>query len=121
MTDPTEGSRPRDERYVNDMLAHIADADEILAAGEAEYRLASSMLRFRAAKSIIIDLSSAADRVSEDFKAANPDVPWSSIHQMRSLLAHHYEGIQRKVVWDTLKYDLPRVRDLLRQALDLAE
>ena len=104
------------------MLAHIGDADEILPAGEGEFRLPSSMLLFRAAKSIIIDLSLAADRISEDFKAANPEVTWSSIHQMRSLLGHHYEGIQRKVVWDTLKYDLPRVRDLLTQALDdLAE
>ena len=82
------GGHPRDERYVNDMLAHIGDADEILPAGEGEFRLPSSML----------------------------------LHQMRSLLGHHYEGIQRKVVWDTLKYDQPRVRDLLTQALDdLAE
>ncbi|MFD1506731.1 DUF86 domain-containing protein [Georgenia yuyongxinii] len=99
------------------MLAHISDADEIVRRGESEFLDERSALLFRAAKSIIIDLSSAADRVSDEFKEDHPEVPWSAIHRMRSLLAHHYDNIQRPIVWDTLIGNLPLVRDALGEAI----
>lgn len=108
-------------KYVADMLRHIADADEIIAGGEAAFMAPGSTIRFRAAKSIIIDLSSAADRVSDEFKRARPDVPWSPIHKMRSRLAHHYDGISRTLVWETITNDLPKVREALLTAVGMLD
>lgn len=111
-------SSGRDRKHVHDMLVHITDADEIVRHGEEAFLDERSALLFRAAKSIVIDLSSAADRVSDEFTSAHPEVPWSAIHRMRSVLAHHYDNIQRPVVWDTLVVDLPAVRDALLKSIE---
>ena len=114
---PDDGG-DRDRRYVSDMLAQIDDVAEVIAQGEQAFFDPNSALAFRAAKSIIIDVSAAADRVSEQFKGAHPEIPWSALHRTRSKLAHHYEGIERELVWETITGDLPALAERLRALLE---
>ncbi len=107
----------QDRRFVADMLAQIDDVAEVVAQGEETFFDPNRVLAFRAAKSIIIDVSSAADRVSEAFKSVHPEIPWSALHRTRSKLAHHYEGIERELVWETITADLPALAEQLRALL----
>jgi uncharacterized protein with HEPN domain len=49
----------------------------------------------------------AARRVSSDFRAAHPTIPWKAIVGMRSKVVHDYLDVDEDVVWDTVKNDLP--------------
>jgi uncharacterized protein with HEPN domain len=52
-------------------------------------------------------IGEAARRVSPDFRAAHPSIPWKAVVGMRSKVVHDYLDVDEDVVWDTVKNDLP--------------
>jgi uncharacterized protein with HEPN domain len=51
-------------------------------------------------------IGEAARRVSLDFRAAHPEIPWKAIVGMRSKVVHDYLNVDEDVVWETVKEDL---------------
>lgn len=49
----------------------------------------------------------AAWRVSEPFRDAHPEVPWTAIIGMRHRLVHDYRGINLRRLWDIVQHDVP--------------
>lgn len=45
-------------------------------------------------------LGEAARQVSEEFKAAHPEIPWRRLIGFRNILAHDYGEILNEKVWD---------------------
>ena len=45
--------------------------------------------------------------VSAGTRSLLPNVPWSSIRQMRNLLLHEFHRVDLSVVWDTATQDVP--------------
>jgi uncharacterized protein with HEPN domain len=63
-------------------------------------------------------IGEAARRVSLDFRAAHPEIPWKAIVGMRSKVVHDYLNVDEDVVWETVKEDLaPLVVELERLLL----
>jgi len=58
-------------------------------------------------------IGEAANKLTSDFKKHNPEFPVSSAVRMRNFLIHGYSDIDLSIVWQTIKKDLP----LLKQAL----
>lgn len=60
----------------------------------------------------------AANHVSNEFRAAHPDVPWLDIVGLRHVIVHDYFQIDMHRIWTTVTEDVPRlhafVSDLLR-------
>lgn len=52
-------------------------------------------------------LGEAARRVSLEFQASHPEVPWRDIVGQCNVLAHEYGTIDTKLVWDVATQDLP--------------
>ncbi len=57
-----------------------------------------------------IIIGEASNRISEDFKKANNSVEWHKLKGMRNHLAHSYDEIDYKIVWDTIKSDLQTLK-----------
>jgi len=66
----------------------------------------SELLRLSLAHLLQI-IGEAARRVSPDFRAVYPGIPWKAVVGMRSKVVHDYLDIDEDVVWDTVKNDLP--------------
>ena len=68
----------------------------------------------------IIQIGELANRLSDEIKEANKDIPWRAIRGMRNLHAHDYENVDLEIVWNTLVEDIPLLREnmelLLRDA-----
>jgi uncharacterized protein with HEPN domain len=63
-------------------------------------------------------IGEAARRVSLDFRAAHPEIPWKAIVGMRSKVVHDYLNVDEDIVWETVKEDLaPLVIELERLLL----
>lgn len=60
---------------------------------------------------MIGEASRNIERVAPEFVEANPDLPLSFAYDMRNILVHGYYQVDLKVVWDTVKRDLPTLRD----------
>ena len=75
-----------------------------------EATLISAGLSFEVAKAareviyslryVIFAIGEAANHVSEEFRAAHPEVEWARIIGMRNILAHEYHGTKDDIVWN---------------------
>ena len=61
----------------------------------------------------LIQISENAKHLSEDVKEKNGDIPWMDIYGLRNRIVHDYGNVDYGVVYDTLKYDIPEVAELM--------
>ncbi len=64
-------------------------------------------------------LGEAARRVTESFKAAHPEIPWSSIVGHRNVIVHDYADLSLKRIWEVVKDDLPELAQSLDRLISL--
>ena len=62
-------------------------------------------------------IGEATKRLSADFKRSYKDVPWKDIAGMRDKLIHDYFGTDIRVVWQTVKQDLPELKKEIKDLL----
>lgn len=43
------------------------------------------------------------------------DIPWLAIYDMRNFISHQYESVDERIVFSTIKNDLPRLEQIVRQ------
>jgi len=63
-------------------------------------------------------LGEAVRALSDDFRHAHPEFPWSGIIGMRNILVHHYFEIDTDAVWSVLRVELPALKAKVKAALD---
>ena len=54
---------------------------------------------------------SLSDEAKEDIKT----IPWNQLYGMRNRIVHGYDGVEMTIVWDTIKYDLPVLKEELEK------
>lgn len=93
-------------------LQHMLDASReamSFARGKSREGMESNrMLVLSLIKEIEI-IGEAANRVSEEFKANHPQVPWQEIIGMRNHLIHVYFDVDLDVLWITVTKNLPHL------------
>jgi uncharacterized protein with HEPN domain len=52
-------------------------------------------------------MGEAVKRLSEDFRAQHPEIPWALIAGMRDHLIHGYDVVDWDEVWNTSTRDVP--------------
>lgn len=95
-----------DVEAVAQMVAVARQAEQIVARGEKAFFDPENVVEFLAGRMVVIELDVAADRVSAEFKAEHPG-PWQPLARARDKYAHHYEDIDRGVIWELLRRRLP--------------
>ena len=63
-------------------------------------------------------IGEASNNISDDFRYKHSDILWRRMKNMRNFLIHEYFGINRKVVWDTCKNDLPELKKFILDVLE---
>ena len=96
----------RDASYLWDIVDAARTAIE--ATRELDYGdyERNAVLRLAAERCIEI-IGEAANRVSEDFRRAHPDIPWQKIVSQRNVLAHEYRDVRHEKIWRVLREHLP--------------
>ena len=56
----------------------------------------------------------ASKRLPEDFRSANPDIPWKAMAGMRDRLIHGYDAVDTELVWRTVRQTLPSILEKLK-------
>jgi uncharacterized protein with HEPN domain len=74
------------------------------------------MLVFSLVKAIEI-IGEAAGQVSEIGRGNVPDIPWADIIGMRNRLVHAYYDINREILWQTVRRNLPPLVATLEHVL----
>jgi uncharacterized protein with HEPN domain len=74
-------------------------------------------LRYDATLRNLEIMGEAAKRVPEDVRARFPSVPWRDLAGFRDRLAHGYDALDDRVVWDAVRSGVPATLAAVRQAL----
>lgn len=66
-------------------------------------------------------IGKAVKDLPENFLKTYSEIDWQDATDMRNVLIHAYFSIDLKVVWDTIKNDLPEFKKQLESLLELSE
>ena len=47
-----------------------------------------------------------------------PEMDWKGVMGMRDIIAQHYFDLDAEIVYDVIKHDLPKLKDVLQQIID---
>jgi len=62
-------------------------------------------------------LGEAAKNISEEFRDRYPHIEWSKIARTRDKLIHFYFGVNKEIVWDIGKENIPELLNDLRHII----
>jgi uncharacterized protein with HEPN domain len=98
--------KPEDKIRIRHMIAAAEEAlSFIIDISETEFNK-NRMLVLSIIKEIEI-IGEAASKISEDTRLHHNNIPWQDIVDMRNRLIHGYFDVNVKLVWNTIKNDLP--------------
>jgi uncharacterized protein with HEPN domain len=105
----------RDEERLRDVLEAIDAVNRHAAAGRAHFD-ADELVRVWCLKHIEI-VGEALPRVTPEFKAAHPELPWRAAAAMRNQLIHGYFQVDWNQVWNVVERELPSLRSHIQRLL----
>jgi uncharacterized protein with HEPN domain len=106
------------EQHLRDILESINNIDTFL--GNMSFDAYRGDLKTKSAVERQMQIiTEAAVRLGEDGDRLCPGVDWKGFRGMGNVLRHGYHRIDDKVVWDTVKDELPPVKAAVLRALNL--
>ncbi|MFO7742528.1 MAG: DUF86 domain-containing protein [Anaerolineae bacterium] len=96
----------RDEAYLLDILIAARKASAFVE-GMTWEAFVESELHQNAIIRLLEVLGEAAAHVSQPTREAHPEIPWAEMVGMRHRLIHEYFRVDLRVVWETVRRDLP--------------
>ena len=55
-------------------------------------------------------IGEAARNIPDELKSNYPNIPWEEMEGIRNKLIHEYFGVDLKIVWETVKKDIPHLK-----------
>ncbi len=105
----------RDDRVsLVDMLIYAEEAIEILGETGLIAMVRDRVMQL-ALQKLVETVGEAARRVSQQTQEQHPGIAWREIIGMRNRLAHVYDRVDLKVLWDVIVNDLPRLVEQLEE------
>jgi len=105
-------SRADDER-IDDIVEAASEIAAIVDAGREEWE--SDHVRQLAVERLLEIIGESARAMTEDGRARYPEIPWSDVIGLRTVLAHHYHRVDPDQVWTIATDDIPALLDRLRK------
>ena len=112
--DPDEPDRLTD--YVRQMSEGARDAIAFTEGMDRDAFLADLRTQRAVVMSLMI-VGEAATRIvanHADFAESRPDIPWRSMRGMRNRIARGYFEVDLGIIWETVRIELPTLRERLR-------
>lgn len=70
----------------------------------------------------VLQIGELVNGLSDEFKSATQqEMPWHQIRGMRNIVVHGYGSIDLKMVWGTVKEDIPALEDFCKKQIQKYE
>jgi len=63
----------------------------------------------------LIQISENAGKLTNELKEKNKEIPWGDIAGLRNRIVHDYGNVDLRIVFNTLKNDIPELRNMFIQ------
>jgi len=104
-------------RHILEALDRISAYTEEGRAGGRERFMADQMVQDATVRNLEI-IGEATKRLSTEFRASHPDIPWTSMAGMRDVLIHDYMGVDLGIVWEVVENRLIPLRIVISGIID---
>lgn len=105
-----------DLRRLEDILAAI-EAIETYTPVSYEAFLSGDQIQDAIMFNLVV-MGEAANRISDEFQAQHPFIPWASLIGTRNVIVHGYDQIKLPVVWGIIKKDLSSLKQQILTVLN---
>ena len=103
-------------KLINNILKHI---DKIVEyTKDVNYDEFAKDVKLQDA--CLLNLTQIGENVvglDDEFLNNHQEIKWKEMKGMRNLIVHDYDGVNMKIVWDTISGDLPNLRDVLSKLM----
>ena len=99
--------------FVQDVFDCIEKINSYVFGMVNEKELKKDKKSYDAVMMNFIIIGEAVKNIFEQVRENHPQVEWKEIMAMRNILVHEYWGINEGVVWDSIKNDLPELKEIL--------
>lgn len=103
----------RDNGYLADMEHAIAKIHRYTAGITLDDFMGNEMVQDAVLRNIVI-IGEATSKLSKDLTSRYPEIPWVNISGMRNRLVHEYNGVNLKMVWNTIQQVIPEFLSKIR-------
>jgi uncharacterized protein with HEPN domain len=97
-----------DTVYLHHILECIRRIEENVAGGRDRF-LESHTLQDAVLRNLQT-MAESTQRLSDDLKAAHPEIEWNRIAAFRNVLVHDYLGIDVERIWAITQHDIPPLK-----------
>ena len=107
----------RDSVFIAQMVEAAEAALESSDRHTAESSAGDRLVGYAVVSAIQL-IGQAPRGVSEELKAAHPEIPWREMIGMRNVVVHDHADVDLSLVWKTVRDDLPGLVERLNAILD---
>lgn len=102
----------KDKIIIQKILQYCKDIGELINRFGDDIQVYESDLAYQYACSMcIIQIGELTGQLSDELKNKRCEIPWKLIKNMRNLFAHDYTRVDNEIVWDTLKNNIPDLKE----------
>jgi uncharacterized protein with HEPN domain len=101
-----------DNQRIDDIVEAASEICDVVAAGREAWD--NDRVRQLAVERLLEIIGESARAMSPAARAMYPEIPWSDVIGLRTVLAHHYHRIDSDQVWTIAVIDIPALLDHLK-------
>lgn len=106
----------KDKQILGKIYNHICSVIAYCAECEELHNFQSNPMRVEACVFNLMQIGELAKTsLSNEVKSEITNIPWKQLYGMRNRLVHGYSGVDMRIVWDTIRGDLPKLKDELKK------
>jgi hypothetical protein len=106
--------------FINDVLDSIEKIEKYCQDVTYDQFIADEKTRDAVLRNLEI-IGEAVKNIPDSIKERFTEIAWKSITGMRNKLIHEYFGVSFSVVWETIKSDLPILKEKMKSLYDTVE
>ena len=100
---------------LDDIRRFGVTAARVVSRGRARFFDPDDDDQRRIARSVVMDLSTAADRLPASFRDSHASVDWPGIRATRTFIAHDYARTDDEILWQAIAVALPVIIEKLTE------
>ncbi len=106
-----------DALYLDDIIESVQAIEDFISGYDFDH-FSSDRKTYSATIREFEVVGEAIGKISDEIKSRYPEVSWRDIKDFRNLLIHEYFGVDAKILWNTVKNDLPELERHIREIIE---